>query len=337
MKALTVTCVTALMLAPGAGSTTGTHPGKNGLLAYVKRTPPCIGHECATSIWVSALDGSNAKRLTPVKGKSQVRSHPVWSPDGSKIAYVDNTGPRGASELWVMSANGGGKKKVAAATLFRPYGSTRFSWAADGKELAFVLAETGSVLAVDVRTRKVRELLKLPRYTQAMQLSPSGKLIAYTTQQSSGALFVRPVRGRGVKRVAAVNPWGWNDNFDWSPDSTQLAILLPEPHVPGIVSATGGPVRQLASDINRWERPVWSPDGEMVLTQVQQYGDPNPNAHRTIIEWDRFRTIDVDTRKVSVVGPGAGTCRTLDPDPEIEGKKNPYPCKAYDPSWQPRK
>ena len=112
--------------------------------------------------------------------------------------------------------------------MFRPYGSTRFSWSADGKELAFVLAESGSVLAVDVRTRKVRELLRLPRYTQAAQLSPNGKLVAYTTQQSSGALFVRPVRGGGAKRVAKINPWGWNDNFDWSPDSTRLAVLLDE-------------------------------------------------------------------------------------------------------------
>ncbi len=50
----------ALVLTASAGSVPTTYPGKNGLIAYTKRTAPCIGGQCAESLWVSALDGSNA-------------------------------------------------------------------------------------------------------------------------------------------------------------------------------------------------------------------------------------------------------------------------------------
>ena len=62
--------------------------------------------------------------------------------------------------------------------------------------------------------------------------------------------------------------------------------------MPGIVSATGGPVRRLADDTNSWERPVWSPDGKSILTQVQQY-DPDQTPAARSSGRKTFRTIDV--------------------------------------------
>ena len=63
----------------------------------------------------------------------------------------------------------------------------------------------------------------------------------------------------------------------------------------------------------------------------------NPYA-RTVYDWDRFRTIDVDSGKVTVVGPGTGSCRLpAGGSEDTGGKRGPDPCPVSDPSWQARK
>lgn len=348
MRALILAAGAALVLAAGAGSATTTHPGKNGLVAYTKRTAPCIGGQCAESIWVSALDGSNARELTPpVRRKDHQRRHATWSPDGTMIAYVDDTGPRrfGSSpqELWVVNANGTGRKRVVPYSVLRIY-NQRPSWTADGKELAFLLPASGVVLAADVRTGKIRELLRLPRGASAIDLSPSGKLVAFTLPD--GALFVRRMTGGGSKRVAKTTTYGFNDNFAWSPNSAQLVFLTESPYGPAVVSASGGPVRRLldADPNDRWNdssRPIWSPDGRTILWQVLYHGGPdpaNPGRFHSVYDWDRFRAIDVVSGKVTVVGPGAGSCRIqTGANPDTGKQEPPSPCPVSDPSWQPRR
>ncbi len=349
MKSLLVAASAALVLATGASSAPDTYPGKNGLIAYTKQGPPCIARQCGESLWVSALDGSNAKQLTPPpRIKDQQRRFATWSPDGTTIAYVDNTGPRSfgsaPQELWIIKANGTGRKKVVPFKAFQTYKSynNRLSWTADGKELAFLLPESGSVLAVDVRTRKVRQLMRLPRGTEVMQLSPNGKLIAFS--RFGLGLFVRRLNGGTTTRIAKADTSGFTNLFAWSPDSARLVFLTA--FQPSIVSAGGGPVRRLVIDHpdpdEQWngnERPIWSPDGKTILWQVLSHAEENIDPYaRTVYDWDRFRTIDVDSGKVTVVGPGTGSCRLPAGGTEdTGGRRGPDPCPVSNPSWQPRK
>ena len=68
MRAMLFVVGAALVLVTGASSAPSTYPGKNGLIAYTKQGPPCIARQCGESLWVSALDGSNARQLTPPQG-----------------------------------------------------------------------------------------------------------------------------------------------------------------------------------------------------------------------------------------------------------------------------
>lgn len=56
-------------------------------------------------------DGTGEKQLTSTMGKNFTSGY-AWSPDGSKISYIENRyddamGPR--SDLWIMNSDGTGK------------------------------------------------------------------------------------------------------------------------------------------------------------------------------------------------------------------------------------
>ncbi|AKB58357.1 translocation protein TolB [Methanosarcina barkeri 227] len=68
-------------------------------------------------------DGTGEKQLTSTMGKNFTSGY-AWSPDGSKISYIENRyddamGPR--SDLWIMNSDGTGKKQLLDTIWYRYY------------------------------------------------------------------------------------------------------------------------------------------------------------------------------------------------------------------------
>ena len=101
-----------------------------------------LAYVCAPRICV--WNGKNGT-LDKVAGIASGRdSDPVWSPDGSRLAFIHNRAGAGfppRRDLYVASADGSGRTHVASDVGYTSRGPA-FAWAPDGRRLAVTLDPT---------------------------------------------------------------------------------------------------------------------------------------------------------------------------------------------------
>jgi Tol biopolymer transport system component len=107
------------------------------------------------NIWVMNTDGTNAKALTHLTAAKADCVRPVWSPDGTKIAYTstraldgtDDTNPIGSfirvSNVWVINADGTNDIPLTEDSSIVGGGTTSSGdpvWSSDGAKMIFFSA-----------------------------------------------------------------------------------------------------------------------------------------------------------------------------------------------------
>ena len=102
------------------------------LIAYVRTANDIMTDTGRKSIW---LVDSKTGVTSEIAAGDGAAIEPVWSPDGSRLAYVQ-TDAKGAAVIYVY--NVAGKLAVAAAKVERSPHS--LAWSPDGSRLAFVMA-----------------------------------------------------------------------------------------------------------------------------------------------------------------------------------------------------
>ncbi|MCL6485302.1 MAG: PD40 domain-containing protein, partial [Janthinobacterium lividum] len=150
----------------------------------------------AGDVWLSNLDGGGARRLTSDLGE---KSNPVFSPDGSQIAYSANID--GNIDVYVIAAAGGVPRRLT----FHPGADLAQSFTPDGQCVMF----TSPRAAFNNRFQKlftvpvaggVETQLEIPNASRATY-SPDGKRIAYNPLMPA---FKQWKRYRG-----GTNSWLW--------------------------------------------------------------------------------------------------------------------------------
>ncbi|HSB12055.1 MAG TPA: S41 family peptidase [Blastocatellia bacterium] len=141
-----------------------------------------IAFSYAGDIWSVSRAGGEAQRLTTHPGEE---SFPVFSPDGSQIAFSRQIG--GNWDIYVMPADGGQTRQVT----FHPRNDYAYGWAPDGKTILFGSNLTGvsGLYTIQIGGLLQNEL-PLPGAVNG-SFSPDGKRVAYDTSSIGDWRFYR--------------------------------------------------------------------------------------------------------------------------------------------------
>jgi WD40 repeat protein len=194
---------------------------------------------------------------------------PVWSPDGSKIAFVSNRA--GDFDIHVMNADG-----TDLVALMEDLGyDTSPTWSPDGTRIAFASnrgLSTGSIYVMNADGTNLVPLTNDGMLAGEPAWSPDGAKIAFSSEdQGSPAIFVMNADGSSVTRLTSSN---WDYTPTWSPDGSRIAFSRFASCIPDncfnwerdifVMNADGSEITQLTVGSDDDIDPAWSPDGRWI-------------------------------------------------------------------------
>jgi Tol biopolymer transport system component len=244
-------------------------------------------------IYVIDADGSDLHALTHDAPPGHSRFKPVWSPDGSELAYLERnsaTDPASA-DVWTVPASGG-----AARRLTSDAGDKRgIAWQPHGSLIAFDRAEAAGVWGlwtVDTASGAERRIGNIEGFGAAGSgfWSPDGTRLAFPDGQAH--LIVASADGTGLHQLTAMRLDGAPA---WSPGGDSLAFaairILDGPadrYGPPtatdifVADAATGAARRLTGSFDpeiqgaRGLSPSWWPDGSRLFFESDDFRADGP-------------------------------------------------------------
>jgi Tol biopolymer transport system component len=239
-------------------------------LAY---TGPTIGEGRGKAIFVANLDGTGVEQVTSVDpglDSAAGGSEPAWSPDGSRIAYVERRDRR-TSNVVVLDLATGETTQVTD----EPDGGGAFAptFTPDGESIIYSSgAYHDQILAVPVAGGPSVLLLGGDGASAAQQpaLSPDGSLLSYVcgdVLEVSTGICLANADGSGARVFV---PVAYVSGPEWSPDGKWIAYWTwPFDVYVYVVEVATGEV----TTVGGGARPTWL-DGHTLIVEADHCNLP---------------------------------------------------------------
>jgi len=166
-----------------------------------------------SNLWMVDVSGDRLRQFTD-GGKD---TQPRWSPDGSRVAFLGSR-DKHRPQIYIIDRVGG---TAMPLTNFPEGTITAFKWSPDGRSLAVAFREQDPDWTdAALRERKERGLSEPPRVIEDIWYRLDGD--GYFNAQRFALWLVDA--GTGMSRTIYEKDTLGEFSFDFSPDSTQLAI-----------------------------------------------------------------------------------------------------------------
>jgi dipeptidyl aminopeptidase/acylaminoacyl peptidase len=245
----------------------------------------------SSGIWVYDLPRGTMMRLTYATDFA-----PLWTPDGKRIAYMEESN-RTFAIKW-KPADGSGPEETLIGS--QNYVQVPVSWSPDGKFLAYS-SLGGKIAGVRIwilpleGKHEPQEFIQTGSVQGAARFSPDGRWIAYASNESGRSeVYVQPFPGPGGKWQISTEGGNWPV---WARSNRELFYLNGSKIMsvgltiqPGFVASTPQlladvPVQTSSFYAGNGEFDV-SPDGQHFLFVKAREQNALPADVRLVLNWD---------------------------------------------------
>lgn len=264
---------------------------------WLERAPDV--REDDSEIWLMDADGGHQTRLIEA-GEGFELSFPVWSPDGSRIAFARWHGFHGDElgdvDVWVADADGTGQRAIAdgegwqwlprwspsgdvVSYTVEVQGGPSMSTGPLGRETGFGPLGPGfddaasSAVRPDADLWRVRvdetgtpePIVVAPGDDRSGGWSPDGTRLAFdATRDGNTEIYVVDADGSNPVRLTDNPSEDWAPS--WAPDGTRIAFASDRSGIDQVfvMGADGSAVTQLTDEPAGNNGPSWSPDGDRI-------------------------------------------------------------------------
>ena len=212
-------------------------------------------------LWILDVASRQARRIG-----SDSASTPVWSPDGTLIAFTGREDDE--SGLMIVEPDGTGETLLAPIKGTNhplPSSGDRMAWSPDGKQIAFISATPGPEEDANGDPMVITRYLYKPTASEGLTRFNDNRRLH---------IFVVDVATKQVRQLTTGNYY--EHSIDWSPKGDEIMFVSNRSPDPDrffnydifAVKVADGAVRRLSDTKSAEYRPQWSPDGGTIAFQA---------------------------------------------------------------------